>query len=295
MKASSRRLKYTLLLACLPAVQGSTQGSHAGHDMSSMDHSAMDHSQVNHSPSPSVDEAPPPGMALVTDADRAAAFPDLGGMGMKAHMDDDPVNYMIRFDRIELQKGETPLVWDAKAWVGKDLNRLYLRGDGEVQDSTTRSATVEAFWARPVSRWWNLVAGIRQDFRPEPSRSWLAVGAVGLAPYRFNVEATAYLGDEGRTALRFETEYDLLLTNRLILQPRLELNAYGRDDRAREIGSGIASAEAGLRLRYEIRRELAPYAGLAWTKTFGSTADLAHAAGRASRELRAVVGIRIWF
>ncbi len=101
---------------------------------------------------------------------------------------------------------------------------------GETANGTTDEATVEAFWARPVSRWWNLALGVREDFRPGDSRSWLAVGVMGLAPYRFNVQATAYLGDAGRTALRVETEYDMLLTNRLILQPRLELDAYGKDD-----------------------------------------------------------------
>jgi copper resistance protein B len=289
MNGFIRRLNSTLLLAFLPAVQVSAQES--------MDHSAMEHSQMNHTQPASVNEPLPPGIAPVTDTDRAAAYPDLGSRSMKAHMADDPTHYMVLLDRSELQnaKGETPLVWDAKAWVGKDLNRLYLRSDGEAQDGAMRSATVEALWARPISRWWNLVAGIRQDFRPDPSRSWLAVGAIGLAPYRFNVEATAYLGDQGRTALRIETEYDLLLTNRLILQPRVEINAYGKDDRAREIGSGLSSAEAGLRLRYEIRRELAPYAGLAWSKAFGTTAELARAAGHESREMQAVAGLRIWF
>jgi copper resistance protein B len=128
---------------------------------------------------------------------------------------------------------------------------------------------------------------VREDFRPGDARSWLAVGVMGLTPYRFNVQATAYIGDAGRTALRVEAEYDMLLTNRLILQPRLELDAYGKDDPSRGVGSGISSVEVGLRLRYEIRREFAPYAGVAWVNRYGYTNDV--------HELQALAGLRIWF
>ena len=280
MSCASRQLLWSLLLVCLPALRAGAQESHAAHA----------------APHPA-EALQPPRIAPVTDADRALAFPDLGGASMKSHMDDEETYYLVLLDRLELQgaRGETPVVWDATAWIGTDRNRLYLRSEGEAVDGTAESASIEAFWARPVARWWNLAVGLRQDVKPESSRSWLAVGAVGLAPYRINVEATAYLGAAGRTALRLNTEYDLLLTNRLILQPRLELNVYGRDDAGRGIGSGISSAEAGLRLRYEIRRELAPYAGVIWTRSFGTTADLARAAGRDDREVQAVAGLRIWF
>ena len=200
-------------------------------------------------------------------------------MPMSDHMNDDPLEYMVLLDRLEVRDASTatPLVWDVKAWVGQDKNRLYLRSDGEIT-SGNDAATAEAFWARPVSRWWNLALGVREDFGSGDSRTWLAVGVMGLAPYRFNVQATAYLGDAGRTALRVETEYDMLLTNRLILQPRLELDAYAKDDPSRNIDSGI-SMDLGLRLRYEIRREIAPYAGVTWD----------------THELQALAGLRIWF
>ncbi|MEO8306560.1 MAG: copper resistance protein B [Pseudomonadota bacterium] len=210
------------------------------------------------------------------------------GMTMD-HMNDDPVEYLVLLDRLEFQdtNAAAPFAWDARAWVGRDLNRLYLRSGGEIADGKTQEATVEAFWARPVSRWWNLALGVREDFRPGDSRGWLAAGVMGLTPYRFNVQATAYLGDAGRTALRVEVEYDMLLTNRLILQPRVELDAYGKDDPERDIRSGISSLEVGLRLRYEIRREFAPYAGVAWVNKCGYSNDV--------HELRALAGLRIWF
>ena len=219
------------------------------------------------------------------------------GHDMKEHMDDDATYYKVSLDRLEWRPGgdESALAWNAKAWVGKDFNRLYLRSDGESVNGTATHAAVEGFWLRPVSRWWNVAVGLRQDLRPDPARRWLALGAVGLAPYRVAVEATAYLAAGGRTALRLEAEYDLLLTNRLVLQPRVELNAYGQGDRLRDTGSGLSSAEAGLRLRYELRREIAPYVGLAWARRFGATADMARAAGREAGDLQAVAGLRAWF
>ena len=225
-------------------------------------------------------------------AQEGHAHPDMSG-----HMDDDATYYKVSLDRLEWHEAsdESALAWNAKAWVGKDLNRLYLRSDGEAMHGSAEHAVVEAFWVRPVSRWWNLAVGLRQDLKLQPSRSWLALGAMGLAPYRLNVEATAYLGNGGRTALRLETDYDLLLTNRLILQPRVELNAYAQSDRSRGTGSGLADVEAGLRLRYEFRREVAPYAGLAWTRSVGQTADIARAAGRQASQWQAVAGLRVWF
>ena len=212
--------------------------------------------------------------ALVASASHAA-----DDMSMIDHMDDDPLEYKVMLDRLEFRDAdsESLFAWDAKAWVGRDRNRLYLRSEGVVTDGSTTS-TVEAFWARPVSRWWNLALGVREDFGHGDTRSWLALGVMGLAPYRFNVQATAYAGEGGRTALRVETEYDMLLTNRLILQPRLELDAYAKDDPSRNIDSGI-SMELGLRLRYEIRREIAPYMGVTWD----------------THELQALGGLRIWF
>ncbi|MEO7917625.1 MAG: copper resistance protein B [Dokdonella sp.] len=236
-------------------------------------------------------------VAPVTDADRAAAFSDLGDMSMRTHMDDDPLNVMFLADRLETrhtQQGSL-LAWDASVWVGRDNNKFLLRTEGEMVKGRTEEGNVEALWAHLIARWWEVVAGIRNDFRPGPARNWLALGVTGLAPYRFQVEATAYVGDAGRTAMQLQTEYELLLTNRLILQPRLELNACGKDDPSRGIGSGVSDLELGLRLRYEIRREIAPYVGVAWVNKFGETADLARAQGAASHEVQAVAGPRVWY
>ena len=233
----------------------------------------------------------------ITAAERAAAFPDLGNATMRGHMDDDPIISRFMIDRLEFRRveGPDPLNWDANVWIGRDFNKLLIRTEGEVVDGRVEDADLEALWARPVSRWWSLVAGARQDFKPKAARSWLAAGVEGLAPYQFHVKATGYVGEQRRTALRLETEYDLLLTNRWILQPRVEINAYGKSDVSRGIGSGISDLELGLRLRFEIRREVAPYLGVAWVNKFGGTADIANANGEDPHELQALVGLRVWY
>lgn len=132
-------------------------------------------------------------------------------------------------------------------------------------------------------------------FEPGPARTWAAVGIQGLAPYWFELEATAYIGESGRTHLRFETEYELLLTNRLILQPQVEREIYGKSDPERHIGTGLSSRDTGLRLRYEFRREFAPCVGVTWSRKFFGTADLAEAAGEDTSAARLAVGVRVWF
>ena len=150
-------------------------------------------------------------------------------------------------------------------------------------------------WGKPVDAWWDLVAGVRQDIGEGPDRSWLALGVQGLAPYKFEISATAYLGDGGRSAASLEAEYEVLLTNKLILQPVVEATLYGRDDPTIGIGSGLSEVEAGLRLRYEFRREFAPYIGYEWRRQFGKTADFARDAGEPVQDHHWVAGVRFWF
>ena len=158
-----------------------------------------------------------------------------------------------------------------------------------------RDADVEILWNRVISAWWNVQAGGRQDFGPGQSRTWAAVGIQGLAPQWFETEATVYASDEGRTSARLKAQYDLLLTQRLVLQPFAEANLYGRSDPEHQIGSGLSDLEVSVRLRYEIRREFAPYIGFVWLRRFGGTADLARSAGGEASDLELAVGLRIWF
>lgn len=239
------------------------------------------------------DTARPP----LTDADRAAAFPDLGGTHMDHAMLENPLNKLVLLDRFEWQDAAAGdvLRWDLDTWIGRDLNKLWIRTEGERLSGDTEHAELELLWGKSFARWWDFVAGARRDFEPGPEQSWAAVGVRGLAPYRFDIAATAYVGDGGHTTLRLETEYDVLITNRLILQPRLDVDWYGQSDPARGIGAGLASAELGLRLRYELRREVAPYVGLVRERRIGRTATLVQAAGGDPEDTRFVAGIRLWF
>ena len=153
----------------------------------------------------------------------------------------------------------------------------------------------EALWDRSFATYWSSQVGVRHDFGEGPGRNWAALGVQGLAPYWFEAQATFYVGDSGRTAARAELDYELLITQRLVLQPNVEVNFYGKNDRARHIGSGLSDIEAGLRLRYEISRQFAPYIGVSWKRKFGNTAGSARAAGEDVLDTKFVAGIRIWF
>jgi copper resistance protein B len=207
---------------------------------------------------------------------------------------EDPLNRLVRVDRLEAGDGGDA-AWDVDAWVGHDLSKLWLRSQGERDDDTTASAEIDVLWARSFSRWWDFVAGARHDFRPDSDETWAVLGVQGLAPYRFDVEATAFVADGGRVSARVEAQYDLLITNRLVLQPLLEADWHSQSDAERGVGPGLSSAELGLRLRYEVRREIAPYVGLVLQKKLGGTADRARANGVDTHDMQLVAGVRIWF
>ncbi len=200
-------------------------------------------------------------------------------------------------DRLEVVNGEENswVTYDIQAWYGRDYNRLVLKAEGEVDGGTLEEADTELLWSHAVATFWDMQAGLRYDSGEGSDRSWLAFGFQGLAPYWFELDVTGYLGEEGRTTLGIEAEYELLITQRLILQPRIEVDFYGKDDSERGIGSGLSVLSTGLRLRYEIRREIAPYVGIEWTGSYGGTADYARTAGQATDDTRLVAGVRFWF
>lgn len=228
----------------------------------------------------------------LTDADRTAAFPDV--MGHSVH--DNAVNYFVLFDQLEWQTGDGlgGFSWDTRGWVGQDRNRLWFRAEGERAGGRFDQAQTNLLYGRAISRWWEVTAGVRLDTLPDSPRTALAVGVQGLAPYWFEVEASAYVETSGRTHVRVETVYDLLLTNRLVLQPLIEFEIYGRGDPERRIGTGLSTGELGLRLRYQFRREFAPYVGVVWSRRFFGTGDLAETAGERTSSARLAVGVRLW-
>jgi copper resistance protein B len=216
-------------------------------------------------------------------------------VGVPAHgMLEDPFNRALLLDELEVHD-ENGLAWDAAFWAGRTYNKLLVRTEGDKSGGTTERAELELLWSHTVARWWDVVAGVRTDFAPGDTEAWSAFGVRGLAPYRFDVEATAYVGDGGDSAARVEAEYELLITPRLILQPQLEANWYGQSDPARGNGSGLSSAQAAVRLRYELRREVAPFVGLVRQRKYGTTADNARAAGHDADDTRLVAGVRLRF
>jgi copper resistance protein B len=258
-------------------------------DMEGMDHSSMGGPKsVRTAPKEPVTPIP-----VLTDADRAAAIP-----ADHRHMvHADTMQRFVLFNRLEAWDADpgTGMAWEGQAWFGNDLNRLWLRSEGEWVDGMTEGADLEVLYGRSIARWWDLVTGVRHDFQPGGSQSFAAIGVMGLAPQKFEVGATAYIGERGQTAARVEVEYELLLTNRLVLQPLVEAEFYGKTDASRGIGSGLSTVEAGFRLRYEVMREFAPYIGIVRERAFGNTADLRRSEGEDVDDTRIVAGFRIWF
>lgn len=278
-----------LVIATLFALASPAYAQHQDHSS----HLMQDHSQHQATPTAEAPPAPSP-FPQPTAEERAAAFPDLGDMDMSEHMQDNPLIAVLRVDQLERNQDDA-LGWNLRAGLGRNFDKLWLRSEGERPDGGEVDGDAELLWSHATGPWWDRVIGVRSDFGDGPSRQWLALGVVGLAPYKFEIEATAYVGDSGRFAARVEGEYELLLSNRLILQPKLEADFYGKDDAANGIGQGLSEAEFGLRLRYEFSPQFAPYVGYAWSRKFGDTADLAEASRGEADENGWIAGVRFWF
>ena len=200
-------------------------------------------------------------------------------------MDDAAAVGKVMLDQLELEGGAggTALTWDGQAWYGGDYNKVWLKTEGSPDSGDYDASRNELLWDHALTRWWDLQTGVRYDLGHGPARGWAAVGVEGLAPDWFDVEATLYLGEAGRTAARLQVEHDLLLTQRLIVQPEIETNFYGKSDAARDVSSGLSDLQVALRLRYEIRRELAPYVGVALRRSQGADSVVW------------VAGFHVWF
>ncbi|MGH8271855.1 MAG: copper resistance protein B, partial [Gammaproteobacteria bacterium] len=252
-----------------------------------------------------VQVAPPPGSS------GAAIYSTPAFADRHSHKTDDPPPHaqttiadtktysQVLIDQLEYQSGvgDSPdaLAWDAQAWFGGDYQKLWFKTEGIRSGGHTEDANLSAFYDRPFSPYFDFQAGVRHDFGGGPARNWAAFGIQGLAPYFFDLELTGYVGPGGRTAARAKVRYEWLFTQRLILEPELETNLYGRDDPARRIGSGLSDASLGLRLRYEFSRKFAPFVGVEYTRTFGRTSDYRRADGGRTSDTVLLVGLRAWF
>ncbi len=205
---------------------------------------------------------------------------------------------MVLFNLAEYQfrNGQDGYRWDGEGWYGGDINRFVVKSEGEgAVRGGIESADVQALFSHAIGPYFNLQAGVRQDFKPTPRRTYATVGIEGLAPGFFEVEGAAFLSNKGDILGRLEGYYDQRITQRLILQPRVELNLSAQDVPEIRLGSGLTNAELGLRLRYEIRREFAPYVGLSYDRKFGDTGRFARTDGDGRTAKSIVLGIRTWF
>lgn len=271
-----------------------TTDPHAGHDMSGMAGMPGEEppdSEIGDTPAP----APP------TDHAADAVF----GAGQMAasrkalrHENGGMPAYSILFNLAEyrVQKGRDAYRWDGEGWFGGDIDRFVVKSEGEgAIRGGIDSAEVQGLYSRAIGPWFNLQAGVRHDFKPGPPRTYATIGFQGIAPYWFDVSGALFLSDKGDFLGRLEGTYDQRITQKLILQPRVELNFAAHDVPANGIGSGLSDAELGLRLRYEIKREFAPYVGISWESKVGDSARFARIAGDRVQATSMVIGIRTWF
>jgi copper resistance protein B len=284
-----------------PTVQGVEQpmgamqpvtDPHAGHQMGTAP------SEI---PAPPV--APPPPEALAGPAhaaDRVFGEDQMAEARQAERQEHGgTTNHRFLVDQLEVsfRDGREGYSWDdAQFWYGGDIDKLWIKsqGEGTFAEGVER-VEVQALWSHAINPWFDLQAGVRYDFRPDPRRAYLVLGIQGLAPYWFEIDGALFLSNEGDLSARFEAEYDLRITQMLILQPRFEVDFSLQDVPELGIGSGLSTAEPGLRLRYEFVPEFAPYVGVQYERAFGDTARFRSIAGESVGGWSLVLGVRAWF
>jgi len=215
-------------------------------------------------------------------------------------VEDTMIVWHVLFNQLEGRTNgpDNELRWDGEGWMGTDYNRVWVKSEGFLNEQgRVEDGIQEVLYDRPISflRYFDWQTGLRYDWDSSPGRLWGAFGIEGLAPGFFDVEATLYTRDSGHFAGRVQGSYDLLLTNRLIAQPEIELNFYSKRDPARALGTGLAEIDTGLRIRYEFSRKFAPYIGVAYGGKFGDTATFARHEGAIVNDVRFIFGIRVWY
>ena len=291
-----RRGPAWLLLTCLAAVPVPAQ--HEGHDSGTADEPHAGHAAERDE----VPASPPPPAAFTGPRHAADTLFDAAAMAAARErlvMEEGGMRSgAFIADRIEsgFYGGEAAWLWDVQGWYGGDLRRVWFKSEGEgAFDGAAEALELQALYSRAVTPFFDLQAGLRHDVRPGPARTHLVLGLQGLAPYLFELDAAAFLSEEGDLTARIEGEYDLRITQRLLLQPRLEVELAAQDVPELGLGKGLSAVEAGLRLRYEIRPEFAPYLGVGWQRKLGATEDFARAAGEDPGGWRFILGLRGWY
>ncbi len=220
-----------------------------------------------------------------------------------AEMGDPPLNHFIQFEELEygFNNENNPLNWDSTSWVGGDWNRIWFKTEGEMSTvDPDVDGEAQLLYSRLIAPFWELQVGLRgdlvaSDVQSTAGRGHLVLGIEGLAPYWFEVEAAVFISHRGDVSFRLRTTYDLFITQRLVAHPSFEMNVAVQSVPEFGVGSGFNDIELGLRLGYQIARELTPYIGISWNRAFMETADLRRAAGGSASDLQGVAGLRFWF
>ena len=279
----------------------------AGHDMSSMPATDMpaghDMPGMANMPPAGTDlpagNAPPPAIPTDHAADTVYGSPSMaiGRHHLKeGHGGQKFSQVMVNLAEAQFRNGRDAFEWNGEAWYGGDIDRLWVKseGDGNFGRSIER-AEVQALYSHAIGPYFNVQGGVRYDFKPNPSRAYATIGLEGLAPGFFEVDGALFLSNKGELLARAEAYYDQRITQRLILQPRAELNFAAQSTRETGTGAGLSDAEIGLRLRYDIRREFAPYVGIQYRRAFGDTRKYLREAGEDPGGLSLLTGVHMWF
>ncbi len=225
------------------------------------------------------------GLPAAAHAQNEAAVQDEHGPDL-FHMIETEIDYADAHDGL--------WNWSLDGWIGGDTERIWIRSEGEIADGDVEKAEAQVYYGRNFHPFWDALIGVRQDFEPG-SETYLAAGVVGLAPYFFETEATAFLSTEGDVSVRFEQSFELPVTQKLIAEPHIELNAFAQDVPEQGAGAGFSTVEAGLQLRYEVTRKFAPYVDLVWERDLGETASITRASGEDVEDTTLRFGVRAWF
>jgi copper resistance protein B len=247
----------------------------------------------------SVGSEPPPPAPTDHAADRFFDPAAMGAARLQLHREHGGEilsKVMLNLGEYQIRRDGDGYRWEGEAWFGGDINRLVIKSEGEASvRGGVDSGELQALYSRAVTPYFNLQAGVRQDFEPQPRRTYAVLGVEGLAPYWFDVQSALFLSDRGEVLGRLEGTYDVRLTQRLILQPRVETNLAAQSIPEIGVGAGVSDVELGLRLRYEIRREFAPYVGVSFEQKLGAGADFARSHGEDASQTSFVFGLRAWF
>ncbi len=214
--------------------------------------------------------------------------------GLVQTMHETPIFNMIKTELDYAPQDDGLFTWNVDGWIGGDDERVWLRSEGDMPDGKIEDAEAQVYYGWNVATFWDALVGLRQDFE-STNETYFAVSAVGLAPYFFETEASLFVSTEGDVSLRLEQSFDIQVTQKLIAEPYLEANLFAQDVPERDVGAGLSDVEAGLQLRYEITRKIAPYIDGVWSRKIGETASLARAAGDDPEDITVRLGLRFWF